>query len=74
MPSYRCCRIAATEIGMGYYALPAQRELFPRGAAKTSLPPAVTERLLLLVRQLPVQTAVAELAVTERIDEHQDHA
>jgi hypothetical protein len=59
---------------MGYYALPAQRELFPRGAAKTSLPPAVIERLLLLVRQLLVETAVIELAVTERIDEQQDHA
>ena len=58
---------------MGYYALPAQRKLFPRGTAKTSLPPAVIERLLLLVRQL-VETAVAELAVTERIDEQQDHA
>jgi hypothetical protein len=54
---------------MGYYALPAQRELFPREAAKTSLPPAVTERLLLLVRQLLVETAVIELAVTERSDE-----
>jgi hypothetical protein len=75
MPSYRCCRIAATEIGMGYYALPAQRELFPRGAAATtSLPPAVIERLLLLVIELLVETAVIELAVTERIDEQQDHA
>jgi hypothetical protein len=34
----------------------------------------VIERLLLLVRQLLVETAVAELAVTERIDEQQDHA
>lgn len=59
---------------MGYYALPAQRELFPRRAAKTSLPPEVMERPLLLVRQLLVDTAVAELAVTERIDEQQDHA
>jgi hypothetical protein len=60
---------------MGYYALPAQRELFPRAAAaKTSLPPAVIERLLLLVRKLLVETAVIELAVTERIDEQQDHA
>lgn len=58
---------------MGYYALPTQRELFPRAAATTSLPPAVIERLLLLVRQLLVETAVIELAVTERIDEQQDH-
>jgi hypothetical protein len=70
MPAYRCCRIAATEIGMGYYALLAQRELFPRGAAGQQ----VIERLLLLVIELLVETAVAELAVTERIDEQQDHA
>jgi len=59
---------------MGYYALSTQRQLFPRGAAKTSLPPAVIERLLLLVSQLLVETAVGELAVTERIDEQENHA
>ena len=74
MPSYRCRQIAATEIGMGYYTLPAQRELFPRAAAKTSLPPAVIERLLLLVGQLLTETAAVELVVMERVDEHQDHA
>jgi hypothetical protein len=74
MPSYRCRRIAATEVGMGHYALPGQRELFPRAAAKTSLPPAVIKRLLLLVGQLLAETAAVELAVTERVDEHQDHA
>jgi len=74
MPSYRCCRIAATEVGMGYYALPAQRELFPRAAAKTSLPAVVMARLLLLVAQLLTETAAIELAVTERVDEQQDHA
>lgn len=58
---------------MGYYALPAQRELFPRAAATTSLPPAVIERLLLLVGQLLTETAALDLAVMERVDEHQDH-
>lgn len=58
---------------MGYYTLPAQRELFPRAAAKTSLPPAVIERLVLLVGQLLRETAV-KLAVMEQVDEHQDHA
>jgi hypothetical protein len=59
---------------MGYYTLPAQRELFPRAAARASLPPAVMERLLLLLGQLLTETAAAELVVTERVDEHQDHA
>ena len=59
---------------MGYYALPARRELFPRAAAKTSLPPAVMERLAVLVGQLLTETAAAELAVMEQVDEHQDHA
>ena len=59
---------------MGYHPLPAQRELFPRAAAKTSLPPAVIERLLYLLGQLLTETAVAELVVTGRVDEHQDHA
>ena len=59
---------------MGHYALPAQRELFPRAAAKTSLPPAVIERLVLLVGRLLTETAAVELAVMEQVDEHQDHA
>ena len=59
---------------MGHYAPPGQRELFSRAAAKTSLPPAVIKRLLLLVGQLLAETAAVELAVTERVDEHQDHA
>ena len=67
---------------MGYYTLPAQRELFPRAAAKTSLPPAVKtslppaviERLVVLVGQLLTETAAVELAVMEQVDEHQDHA
>ena len=59
---------------MGYYTLPAQRELFPRGAAATSLPPAVIARLRLLVEQLLTETAAVELVVMERVDEHQDHA
>lgn len=59
---------------MGYHPLPAQRELFPRAAAKTSLPPAVRERLLHLVGQLLMETAAAELVVTEPVDEHQDRA
>jgi hypothetical protein len=62
------------EIGVGYHTLPAQRELFTRAAAKTSLPPMVMERLLHLVGQLLTETAAAELVVTERVDEHQDHA
>ncbi len=49
LPSYRCRQIAATEIGTGYHTLSAQRELFPRAAAKASLPPAVIKRLVLLV-------------------------
>jgi hypothetical protein len=59
---------------MGYHPLPAQRELFPRAAAKTSLPPAVIARLLYLLGQLLTETAAAELVVTGRVDEHQDHA
>ena len=59
---------------MGYYTLPAQRELFPRAAATTSLPPAVIARLRLLVGQLLTETAAVELVVMERVDEHQDHA
>jgi hypothetical protein len=59
---------------MEYHPLPAQRELFPRAATNTSLPPAVIERLLHLVGQLLTETAAAELVVTERVDEHQDHA
>ena len=59
---------------MGYHTLPAQRELFPRSAAKTSLPPAVIERLVLLLGQLLTETAAVELAVMEQVDEHQDHA
>lgn len=46
-----------TEVGMGHYTLPAQRELFPRAAAKTSLPPAVITRLLLLIGRLLAETA-----------------
>jgi hypothetical protein len=53
---------------------PTPRELFPRAAAKTSLPPAVIERLPHLVGQLLMETAAAEPVVTERVDEHQDHA
>jgi hypothetical protein len=48
---------------MGFYTLSAQRELFPRETAKTSLPPAVIERLVLLVGQLLTETAAVELAV-----------
>ena len=59
---------------MGYYTLPVQRVLFPRAVAKTSLPPAVIERLVLLVGQLLTETAAVELAVMEQVDEHQDHA
>ena len=59
---------------MGYDALPARRELFPRAAAKTSLPAVVMAQLLLLVAQLLTETAAIELAVTERVDEEQDHA
>ena len=55
---------------MGFYTLPAQRELFPRAAAKTSLPPAVMERLVVLVGQLLKETAAVELAVMEQVDEH----
>jgi hypothetical protein len=62
------------EIGMGYHPLPAQRELFPRAAAKTSLPSAVMERLLHLVGQLLTETAAAEFVMTEQVDEHQDHS
>jgi hypothetical protein len=59
---------------MGFHTLSAQRELFPRATAKTSLPPAVLERLVLLVGQLLTETAAVELAVVEPVDEHQDHA
>ena len=59
---------------MGYYTLPAQRELFTRAAAKTLLPPAVIERLLRFVGQLLTETAAVEPVMTERVDEHQDHA
>ena len=59
---------------MGFYTLPAQRELFPRAATKRSLPPAVIERLVVLVGQLLMETAAVELAVMEQVDEHQDHA
>jgi hypothetical protein len=58
----------------GISPAPARRELFPRAATNTSLPPAVIERLLHLVGQLLTETAAAELVVTERVDEHQDHA
>jgi hypothetical protein len=64
----------ATEVGMGYYAVPAQRDLFPRTAPKTSLPPAVIPRLVLLFEQMLVQAAAFELAVRKRVDEQQDHA
>ena len=59
---------------MGYYTLPAQRELFPREGSKTSLPPAVIERLVLLVGQLLTEAAAVKLATIEQVDEHQDHA
>ena len=59
---------------MGFYTLSAQRELFPRATAKTSLPPAVIERLVLLVGQLLTETAAVKLAVIEQVDEHQNHA
>jgi hypothetical protein len=39
-----------------------------------SLPPAVIERLLLLVGQLLTETAAVDFVVTELVDEHQDHA
>src|SRR5260370_789542 len=54
-----CCRIAATEVGMGYYALPAQRELFPSAAAKTSLPAGGFERLLLAICEARVGIVLA---------------
>ena len=57
---------------MGFYALPAQRELFPRTAPKTSLPPAV--RLVLLFEQMLAQAAAFELAVRKRVYEQQGHA
>ena len=58
---------------MGYQAVPAQRELFPRAEPKIALPPEVTRRLLLLVEQLLAEAAAFSLAVTERVDE-QDRA
>lgn len=54
---------------MGYYAVPAQRDLFPRMAPKTSLPPAVIPRLVLLFEQMLAQAAAFELAVRKRVDE-----
>ena len=58
---------------MGYQAVPAQRELFPRAAPTRSLPPEVTQRLLLLVEQLLGEAADFNRAATEQVDE-QDHA
>ena len=57
---------------MGYQAVPAQRELFPRAAPTRSLPPEVTQRLL-LVEQLLGEAAVFNRGATEQGDE-QDHA
>ena len=57
---------------MGYQAVPAQRELFP-AVPRRSLPPEVTQRLLLLVEQLLGEAAVFNRAATEQVDE-QDHA
>lgn len=59
---------------MGHYALPVQRELFPKAAPRTSLPPAVMERLGRLIGQLLKETMSFETAVMERGDEQQDHA
>jgi hypothetical protein len=73
MPPYRCCRIKATEVGMGYQAVPAQRELFSRAAPKMSLPPEVMQQILLLFEKLLAEAAIYDLAVTERVDE-QNHA
>jgi hypothetical protein len=64
----------ATEVGMEYYAVPAQRDLFPRTAPRTSLPPAVIPRLVLLFEQMLAQAADFELAMRKRVDEQQDHA
>jgi hypothetical protein len=57
---------------MGYQAVPAQRELFPAVPTR-SLPPEVTQRLLLLVEQLLGEAAVFNRAAAEQGDE-QDHA
>ena len=57
---------------MGYQAVPAQRELFPRAAPRMSLPPEVTRRLRLLVEQLLAEVAAFNLAAKEPVDE-QDH-
>jgi hypothetical protein len=64
----------ATEVGMGYYAVPAQRDLFSRTAPKTSLPPAVIPRLVRLFEQMLAQAAAFEPAVRKQVDEQQDHA
>ena len=73
MRPYRCWWIEATEVGMGHYALPTQRELFRRTEPRTSLPPEVVQQLLLLFEQLLAEAAAFEPAVTGRIDEQQDH-
>jgi hypothetical protein len=65
-PGRRCRPIVAVRLRerrSACYTLSAQRELFPRETAKTSLPPAVIERLVLLVGQLLTETAAVELAV-----------
>lgn len=59
---------------MGHHALPAQRELFPKAAPRTSLPPAVKQRLGRLIGQLLKEAVSFETAVMERGDEQQDHA
>ena len=62
------------EVGMGHYAVPTQRDLFPRTCQGRSLPPEVTQQLLLLFEQLLAEAAAFEPAVTGRINEPQDHA
>jgi hypothetical protein len=62
------------EVGMGHYAVPTQRELFPRTVPRRSLPPEVMQQLLLLFEQLLAEAAAFEPAVTGRINERQDHA
>jgi len=53
---------------------PRAAGLVSRTAPKTSLPPAVISRLVLLFEEMLAQAATFELAVRKRVDEQQDHA
>ncbi len=59
---------------MGHYAVPIQRDLFPRMEPKTSLPPKVRQQLLLLFEQLLTEAAAFEIAARGQGDDQQDHA